>query len=136
MTNNNRFLFPMIKLIARFTIFITLLLGIIFSAHLFLLDVLSLPLFENKIILSYFTNYILTIFIFIILIRLKDKFAEVLGFIFFGGSFLKFIVFFILFYPSYKLDGDISRLEFSAFFIPYAFSLFYEVIFIIKILNK
>ncbi|MBL4592674.1 MAG: hypothetical protein JKX68_02540 [Flavobacteriales bacterium] len=126
----------MIKLISRFIIQITLLLGILFSFHLLGLHFLSLPLYENKIIDSYLVNLLLTITIFIILIKLKNKFAESLGYIFFAGSFLKFIVFFILIYPSYTADGDVSRIEFTSFFIPYAISLIFEVTFIIKTLNK
>jgi len=126
----------MTKQITRFTILLTLLLGIVFGIHLATLNVLSLPLFENKIIDSYLVNFLLTIFIFIGLIKLKNRFAESLGYIFFIGSFFKFIVFFILIYPSFNEDGDVSKLEFSSFFISYAFSLIFEVVFIIKILSK
>ena len=126
----------MIKLSVHFSIFITLLLGMSFSLHLLTLGGLSIPLYENKIIDSYIINLILAIGTFIVLIALKDKFAESLGYIFFAGSFLKFIVFFFLIYPSFKVDGDVSRLEFTSFFIPYAVALIFEVIFVIKILNK
>ena len=126
----------MIKQIFQFTALITLLLAIVFSIHLLTLDTLSLPLFENKIITSYLINYILTIGIFITLLSLKEKFAESLGYIFFIGSFLKFIVFFLLINPSFKEDGDVSRLEFLSFFIPYGISLIFEVTFLVKTLNK
>ena len=126
----------MIKLSSRFILLITVLLGILFSLHLFVLHFLSLPPYENKIVVSYLVNVVLAIIVFITLIALKDKFAESLGYIFFAGSFLKFIVFFILIYSSFKLDGVVSKLEFASFFIPYAFCLAIEVIFLIKILNK
>ncbi|NQX97339.1 MAG: hypothetical protein HRT73_05585 [Flavobacteriales bacterium] len=126
----------MTKSIIKFAILLVLLLGIVFGIHIAVLDFLSLPLFENKIIDSYFVNFFLTIFIFVGLMKFKDKFAESLGYIFFMGSFIKFIVFFILIYPSFNENGDVSKLEFLSFFISYAFSLFFEVIFIIKILNK
>jgi len=51
------------------------------------------------------------------------------------GSFLKFAVFFIFFYPSYHSDGTISRLEFMAFFIPYIYALLIETLALIKLLN-
>ncbi len=51
------------------------------------------------------------------------------------GSFLKFAFFFIFFYPSYQADGDITRLEFMAFFIPYIFSLLIETMSLITLLN-
>lgn len=126
----------MIKLVSRFSLLITLLLGISFSLHLLALNSLSFPLYENKIIASYLVNLILTIVIFIALIKLKERLAESLGYIFFVGSFLKFIVFFIVIYPSYKEDGDVTKLEFTSFFIPYAISLIFEVTFLVKTLNK
>jgi len=126
----------MIKLVSRFFIFITFSLGILFAIHVFALNLLSIPLFENKIVTSYIVNLLLAFIIYVILIRLKEKYAESLGYIFFGGSFLKFMAFFILIYPSFKSDGDISKLEFSSFFIPYVCSLIIEVIFVIKLLNK
>ncbi|MBL4669594.1 MAG: hypothetical protein JKY30_10075 [Flavobacteriales bacterium] len=126
----------MTKSIIKFAILLVLLLGIVSGIHIAVLDFLSLPLFENKIIDSYFVNFFLTIFIFVGLMKFKDKFAESLGYIFFIGSFIKFIVFFILIYPSFNENGDVSKLEFTSFFISYAFSLFFEVLSSIKILNK
>lgn len=126
----------MSQLIFRFTLLITLLLSLVFGIHLFALDAQSLPLFGNKIIASYLLNYTLTILIFVVLLLLKRKYAESLGYIFFIGSFIKFIAFFILIYPSLKEDGNVSRIEFTSFFIPYAFSLIFEVVFLIKILHK
>ena len=125
----------MTQLISRFTFLITLLLSIVFGIHLFALDSHSLPLFENKIITSYIINYTLTILIFTSLVLLKKKYSESLGYIFFIGSFIKFIVFFILINPSFKEDGDVSKIEFASFFIPYAIALVFEVIFLIKVLR-
>ena len=125
----------MTQLISRFTFLITLLLSILFGIHLFALDSHDLPLFENKIITSYIINYTLTILIFTSLVLLKKKYSESLGYIFFIGSFIKFIVFFILINPSFKEDGDVSRIEFVSFFIPYAIALVFEVIFLIKVLR-
>jgi hypothetical protein len=126
----------MIQLIFRFTFLITLLLGITFGIHLLTLNSLSFPLFENKIITSYIINHLLTIGIVVTLLLLKNKFAESLGYIFFIGSFVKFIAFFILINPSLKENGDVSRVEFLSFFIPYAISLIFEVTFLVKTLNK
>jgi hypothetical protein len=126
----------MIKLIFRFTIFLTLLMGIAFSLHLFTLHFFSFPLFENKVITSYLINYLLTVTIYITLLLLKEKLAESLGYLFFLGSFLKFITFFLLIQPSLKEDGDISRIEFLSFFVPYAISLIFEVTSLVKTLNK
>ncbi len=126
----------MIKLILRFTLFLSLLMGVVFITHLFMLHSYSFGIFENKIITSYLINYTLTITIYITLLLLKEKFAESLGYIFFIGSFLKFIAFFLLIQPLLKEDGNISRVEFLSFFVPYSISLIFEVTSLVKTLNK
>lgn len=126
----------MVKLIFRFSFLLTLLLVVVFGIHLFTLDYLSFSLFENKIITSYVINHLLTIGIFITLLLLKDKLAESLGYIFFIGSFVKFIAFFLLINPSFQEDGDVSQIEFTSFLIPYATSLIFEVTSLVKTLNK
>lgn len=112
------------------------ILTIVFSIHLFILNSLELPLFENRIILSYIVNLILVIAIFGVLYYLKNKYKSQLGFLFLFGSALKFAVFFIVFYPFYKLDGAISKLEFAAFFVPYVTGLILETISLSKWLNS
>jgi len=52
------------------------------------------------------------------------------------GSFLKFGLFFIFIYPSYKLDGDTTKFEFLTFFIPYIACLIIETSDLIKLLNN
>ena len=59
-----------------------------------------------------------------------------LGFIFMTGSLIKFGIFFIVFYPGYKTDGDIQTLEFTSFFTPYAICLIIETYFLVKLLNQ
>ncbi|PWH83857.1 hypothetical protein DIS18_04700 [Algibacter marinivivus] len=112
------------------------LLALVFVIHLISLNALDLPLFENKIVLSYIVNLILVIVIFGILYLLKEKYKSQLGFLFLAGSFLKFAVFFILFYPYYKLDNSITKLEFTAFFVPYVIGLILESVSLSKWLNK
>lgn len=122
--------------IARFAILTVLILGIAFSFHLLLLNYKALPLYDNKIILSYSINAILAIAVVAILYVLKEKYTSQLGFLFMAGSALKFLVFFIVFYPEYKQDGDLSTLEFFAFFTPYVLSLILETVTLSKLLNK
>ena len=122
--------------ILKFTIQITLIVGFVFLVHCLVQAILLLPLFQNQIIPAYIVNLLLAIATFIILIKLAKTRTKSLGFVFMGASFFKFLLFFILFYPSYKSDGLISKAEFSAFFIPYAISLLVEVLSLIKILNN
>ena len=119
-----------------FTIKAVILLTLVFAIHLVVLNGLQFPLFENRIVLSYIVNLVLIIVIFGILYLLKEKYKSQLGFLFLAGSFLKFAVFFILFYPFYKLDNTITELEFAAFFVPYVMGLILESVSLSKWLNK
>ncbi|WP_242203366.1 DUF6168 family protein [Aestuariivivens insulae] len=119
-----------------FVIKATGLLTIVFGIHLALLHFLGFPLFENKIILSYTVNLLLVIGVFGLLYMLRDKYKSQLGFLFLAGSVLKFAVFFIVFYPFYKQDNVITKLEFASFFVPYVVGLILETLSLGKWLNK
>ena len=119
-----------------FTIKAIVLLAVVFCIHLLVLNTLKLPLFEDRIVLSYGINLFLIIFIFGALYLLREKYKSQLGFLFLIGSFIKFAVFFIVFYPFYKLDNTITKLEFAAFFVPYVFGLVLETVSLTKWLNK
>jgi hypothetical protein len=111
-------------------------LGIIFGIHLFILHSLKAPLFENLIVAAYCANYVLAFIIYLTLYKLRIKHEHILGFVFMGGSFLKFAIFFIFFYPEYREDGIIYKLESTSFLIPYIFSLIIETYSLVKLLNK
>tara|TARA_R110000868_G_scaffold141177_1_gene357465 strand:+ start:17646 stop:18032 length:387 start_codon:yes stop_codon:yes gene_type:complete len=120
----------------RFAIKATLVLVVAFGIHIAILAILQLPLFENRIVLSYVVNLALVMIIFGLLYLSKNKYKDQLGFLFIAGSFLKFAVFFIVFYPFFKLDNHISKLEFATFFVPYVLGLILETISLGKWLNK
>jgi len=120
----------------RFSAKLTIILPIVFGLHLAILSFINKPLFENNIVLSYIINLALAIAIFGFLYKYRERFKNQIGFLFLAGSFLKFAVFFIVFYPLYKLDNDISGLEFAAFFVPYAICLILETSSLVKWLNK
>ena len=120
----------------KFSLLLLALLLAALAMHLFILKGLGLPMWDNKILLAYAVNYILAVAIYGALYLLQEKMTSQLGFLYMGGSLLKFLFFFILFYPSYKLDGEMSNAEFAAFFIPYAISLILETSGIIKFLKK
>jgi len=112
------------------------LLAVAFCAHIAALSIFNFPLFENRIRLSYIVNVSLIISIFGVLYLFKEKYKSQLGFLFLAGSLLKFAVFFLVFYPFYKQDGFISKLEFASFFVPYALGLILETTSLSKWLNK
>jgi hypothetical protein len=125
-----------INSITGFSLLLLLINLVVFALHLTILKELNQPLFNHKIILAYLVNFILAIVIFSILYILKNKFESILGFIFLGGSFLKFAIFFLLFYPSYKEDGVITADETFSFLTPYFLCLIIEIISLSKLMNN
>lgn len=119
--------------------FLTVLLLVIvavFAAHLFILQNMQLPIFADRILLSYLLNYALAASILLFIQSRFNKKSSQTGFIFLGGSGIKFLVFFLVFYPIYREDGTMSTSEFAAFFVPYATCLILEVAFLSKQLNN
>ncbi len=124
------------KTTLKFLTVLLLVLAVVFAAHLFILQNMELPIFGDRIIFSYLLNYTLAASILIVIQSKFNKKSSHTGFIFLGGSGLKFMVFFLVFYPFYKEDGTMSSLEFAAFFVPYATCLILEVAFLSKQLNN
>ena len=124
------------NLVVRFSIQSIVLLSVTFGVHILLLNWQDLPLYDNKIILAYIVNTVLAIGIVTLLFVLKEKYKSQLGFLFMAGSGLKFVIFFIVFYPVYKFDNEITRLEFFPFFTPYFLCLILETVHLTKLLNK
>ncbi len=122
--------------IIQFLAVVVFALGVIFLVHISILANSGLPKYDNLIVLSYVVNCLLAASIFIPIYMFRSKLKHQIGFLFMGGSFLKFLFFFLLFYPSYKSDGEMGRLEFAAFFVPYAVSLCVETIFTAQIFKK
>ena len=120
----------------KFSSGLVIVLSVVFAIHVFVLKQFDLPLFENRIIEAYVINSVLAILIYLSLYYLKNKMAEQLGFLYMGGSFIKFLFFFIFFYPFYKQDGGLDSLEFAAFFVPYVISLIFETFGVIEFLKK
>jgi len=124
------------KLPLRFVLLLFFALLFAFSLHFFVLKNSELPPFADMLVPSYSTNFLLASVIFIGLFYARRKLKNALGFLFMGGSLIKFAVFFIIFYPVYRADGEIQRTEFAAFFIPYLIALILETYFASKMLNQ
>lgn len=123
------------RLIINFFTLLIIGLSLVFLAHTELLEIYQKPKYSNNIVLAYLVNGLLAVVIFLTLFFLRKKFKDQFGFLFMAGSFLKFGLFFIFFYPNYMIDNDITKLEFLAFFIPYLYSLFIETLALIRLLN-
>ena len=119
-----------------FLVLLAALLIIIFGVHIFILHYTNNALFENQIVLSYLINYMLAVIVLLVVEKTLNKNSSQAGFIFMAGSALKFLVFFLIFYPAYREDGKMESVEFVAFFIPYAICLITEVIYLSKQLNN
>ncbi len=124
------------RLSFKFLGFLVILLLAAFGIHLFVLSFTDHSLFGNQIILSYVVNYILAAVVLIVVEKTLQNNSSQAGFVFMAGSALKFLVFFLVFYPIYKADDEMQAVEFAAFFIPYAICLIAEVIYLSKQLNN
>ncbi|MGW9684639.1 DUF6168 family protein [Flagellimonas sp. 2504JD1-5] len=121
---------------AQFLALLIILLLISFGLHILVLSNMELPILDNLIVRSYLINGLLAAIIFLLLFKFRQKLKNQIGFLFMGGSLLKFLFFFLLFYPTYKSDGDMSGLEFGAFFIPYIVALLLETFYTSKMLKN
>lgn len=110
-------------------------LSFVLGVHLAILHLLDLPLFANAIFLAYAVNLLVAIFIFWMIFKLRKKYKEQLGFVFMIGSLLKFLVFFLLFFPDYKADGEFTSVEMATFFVPYLCCLLLEFPDLIKLIQ-
>ncbi|UOB16010.1 DUF6168 family protein [Abyssalbus ytuae] len=124
------------QFVLRFLAILLLSLVVTFTAHILILHFKNLDLFANKIILSYVVNFLVASGIFFVLYGLRNTFKNQIGFLFIAGSFLKFLIFFVIFYPYYKQDGEIILAEFMAFFIPYIICLIIETSGVAKLLKN
>lgn len=115
-----------------------LLLGLllVFIIHLAILHYLEKPLFGNLIVLAYIGNYVLATIVLLIIQKSIKKKSMQSGFLFMAGSGLKFLVFFLFFYPIYRENGVMETVEFVTFFIPYSFCLMADVLYLTNQLNR
>lgn len=119
-----------------FCLKLSIALLLLFLIHIFILHMMKLPLFSNRILLSYGINYLLAVGIYLLLYKWRIKYLDLLGFIYMAGSFLKFSFFFLFFYPTYRENGNIDAIEATTFMMPYVLCLFFETFFLIKLLNN
>ncbi len=107
-----------------------------FVIHMLVNKLMSIPLFQHQILVSYAINTALAVGVFWGLTSLKKKYNNQIGFLFLASSIVKFLVFFLVFYGPYKADGEIVLSEFTSFFVPYSICLVLETFFLSKHLNK
>lgn len=123
------------KDLLSFALKFTFSMLLLFGAHVLFLVFKELPIDYSVLITSYLVNYFLALLIVVFILYFINKIKTYVGFLFMLGSMLKFAVFFIWFYPIFKLDGKIDTFEFSIFFIPYIISLVFETKKLSTVLN-
>ena len=104
--------------------------------HLSLLILFDLPPWSHQLLLSYQLNFILAASIMWLLFKVLENNKDGVYLMFMGSSLLKFILFFIVFYPNYKADGEIEKIEILTFFVPYFVGLSLETGILVQKLNK
>ncbi len=115
--------------VLRFSITLAFTLVIVFAVQVF---VFSFPPGQNLLNEAYLFNFIYALASFTILKVMNQKNPGLTGFAFMAASALKFLFFFLAFYPFYYADGIVSRSEFLSFFVPYAICLILETFVFVK----
>jgi hypothetical protein len=115
---------------------LTVVLGLFALAHSFLYDHFQVKYTKNELVYSYLFNYLITAVFFLAMIYFKDKRSSQLGFVFLFSSLIKFTLFFIILAPVLRFEGSVKSITFASFFVPYSISLFLEIFYIIRLLNK
>lgn len=119
--------------------YLGLLLGVLstsFLLHIWFRAEQDQPAWGDMLPYSYLINLVLAYGIVVGLHLLRKRMKHQIGFLFIAGSLLKFLLFFIFFYPSFTSDNQISRSEFASFFIPYFLSLIIETYFTAVLLKN
>ncbi len=123
------------KKTAKYLILIILLLSS-YTIQLKISDKYQINAEHNLIKTAYILNSSLVILFFLFVDFFKNKYKDQIGFAFMTSSLLKFALFFIFIYPTYKKDGILTKAEIITFFIPYTICLIYESLIVSKILNN
>ncbi len=107
-----------------------------YNIQLYFFTKYNINAYTNLIIRAYLVNAIVVVLFFLFIDIFKSKYKDQIGFAFMAASMLKFVLFFIFIYPTYKSDNTLSKHEILTFFIPYTVCLIYESIITSKILNN
>lgn len=126
----------MTAMFLRFTFRLSIGAILVLSIHLFILSQQDLPLWDHFLLPSYGFNTAITLIFFWVLLYSSRNKNTYLGWIFLLTSALKFFFFFFLIYPLFTIDGEVQKIEFYTFFLPYSWCLVSEIHQLSKILNR
>jgi len=90
------------------------------------------PAAKNFLIQSYCINTLMAAAAVLLLKRGIGKKTDNLAVIYFLTIAIKLLVYITFFYPNFNFDGELNRMDFFIFFIPYALGLIFEISFLTK----
>ena len=125
----------MIKKGLYFTIQLAVILLVVAGLHMAYFYANQITVSNITLLLCYGVNFFLALLIYLTLLKMAQEKSKYLGFAFLFGSALKFLAYFLIFDPLFKQDGDLSRVEFFMFFIPYLASLVAETLALVKLMR-
>ena len=109
----------------RYTLYFILLLFTFISV--FTIHLKFLPEFKHFLIQSYIVNILMALLALFLLNYGIHKNNKNLASIYLLTIALKLIIYFLFFYPKFRLDGNILKKEFFIFFVPYSLGLIVEI---------
>lgn len=125
----------MIKKGLYFSIQLAVILVVVAALHMAYFYASQITVSNITLLLCYGVNFFLALVIYLTLLKMAQDQSRYLGFAFLFGSALKFLAYFLIFDPLFKQDGDLSRIEFFMFFIPYLASLIAETLALVKLMK-
>lgn len=125
-TKTTQFAVTIPRFLRRSFLSLSLVLGVSFVIHTQMRLGNDLNPLGDMLVRSYLLNLLLAFGILVFIYSLRNRLKTQLGFLFIAGSLLKFLLFFLLFYPGFTADGGIGQSEFSSFFVPYFLALLIE----------
>ncbi|OFZ58095.1 MAG: hypothetical protein A3D92_02690 [Bacteroidetes bacterium RIFCSPHIGHO2_02_FULL_44_7] len=114
---------------------LTLVLALAFVVQAWSYHYLHYGFYGKGILLNYCFNYTIALLFFGVLLIYKDRKPERLGYVFLIASLLKFLLFFLIIYPSLGDNHSVRSPQFFSFFIPYLVCVILEITSIIRLLN-
>jgi len=120
----------------KFCAKLLMMMTCLFWLHSIAIDHLGLSVQDELLRICYLFNTIFAMGLLVLLLFVSKQEPSILGWIFLFSSGVKFLLFFVLIYPSFQTIGHSAKQEFWTFFIPYTAALILEIHQYIKTLNR
>ena len=116
--------------------FFFLVFLVFFLIHISVLSFNQVQLTSSFIFPSYIFNFVISILVLIVIIKLGKSKSFYLGFVFMFLSGVKLLIFLLIFYPVFNYDNKIDIIEKTSFLVPYFLGLILEIASVIPQLKK